>query len=286
MNNVSGATPDEERRRSFGLALIVTGWLLRVACLAMIPYVVEGDWSLLVFVPPLVLSAGFIRWGRMRRAPRAEKVLVEDARAPILFLRSFRDEDDDKGVTGVSRSLKSADRSLAPSTPAWGPREQEALASIFRKIGPYVAIGKPREKLPEVGAARMYVGDDDWQTRVTELSTRARLVIVRAGSTNGLQWEVERLVALVPPTKVLVLLPADADQYLRFCEWANKALPVPLAREMPDGRFLVFDEHWTPRVLPVKPTLTKSLEPYFQQNGVALKENVWEAFLEQNGLRS
>jgi hypothetical protein len=33
---------------------------------------------------------------------------------------------------------------------------------------PVIAVGKPGETLPELGAARMYVGHEDWQRTLLE----------------------------------------------------------------------------------------------------------------------
>src|SRR5436305_1611609 len=45
------------------------------------------------------------------------------------------------------------------------------------KVGPVIAIGRPGEELAEPGAARMYVGDDDWQVMVTDLGSVRKLVL-------------------------------------------------------------------------------------------------------------
>jgi len=273
-------------RELLGRVLISIGWLLRVITFISIPYLADRDWSALILVPPLGLSAVLVRWGKRQRAPGAEEILGNDARPPVVFLRSFQDEEDDQGVKGFAKSLKTADRQLAQSTGAWGPYEQERLADVLKKVGPYVAIGKPGEALPELGAARMYVSDEEWKQHVIDLCSRSRLVILRAGMTNGLQWEVGQLVLLDKPTKLLLLLPSTPEQYQRFRAWANEVFPVPLPSEAPKGRLLIFDEHWASRVLPPKTTLTKSLEPYLRQNGLKIKESFWEAFVEHNNLRS
>jgi hypothetical protein len=49
------------------------------------------------------------------------------------------------------------------------------------KIGPFVAIGRPGERLPQLGAIRLYVADPEWQEMVTRLMSEAALVVLRAG---------------------------------------------------------------------------------------------------------
>ena len=49
---------------------------------------------------------------------------------------------------------------------------EEELAGILRCFGPFVAIGRPGEEVSEIGAARMYVEDDDWEVVVSDLLNR------------------------------------------------------------------------------------------------------------------
>ena len=71
------------------------------------------------------------------------------------------------------------------------------------RVGPVVAIGKPGEPLPELGAARLYVGDADWKAKVTDMMARSRLVIIRTGSTPNLEWEIEQAMMRVPRRQIL-----------------------------------------------------------------------------------
>ena len=42
-------------------------------------------------------------------------------------------------------------------------------------VGPVLAIGRPGEKLAHLGAARLYVSDDDWQNVAHRLMASAQL---------------------------------------------------------------------------------------------------------------
>ena len=55
------------------------------------------------------------------------------------------------------------------------------------------------EPLPELGAARLYVGDDQWQAKV-QRADAARPVwsVVRLGASPGLLWEIEQALAHLP----------------------------------------------------------------------------------------
>lgn len=108
-------------------------------------------------------------YGRRLRQPDAPTVLARDPRAPVLFLRSFRDEDI---VDLTSRTGRGSIR-----------RSEEALCDALRGIGPVVAIGRPGEYLPEAGAARLYVDDQDWQQAVRHFLEAAAAVVLVVGTS-------------------------------------------------------------------------------------------------------
>ena len=74
------------------------------------------------------------------------------------------------------------------------------------RVGPVVAIGKPGERLPQLGAARLYVDDDHWQETIDALMTRSALVVVRAGNTPNLWWEIERAMTNQRPDRVVIVV--------------------------------------------------------------------------------
>src|SRR5438876_10810804 len=107
-------------------------------------------------------------------ASAADELMKVDPRPPVLYLRPF-----------TADNKEGAPRWLHLET------QEEKLASVFMNIGPFVALGKPQEKFPTLGAARTYV-EDDWETAVSNVMARARLVVVRAGTGRALNDEVER----------------------------------------------------------------------------------------------
>jgi hypothetical protein len=274
-------------RPTLGWSWIVLGWTSRVAGAGVAIFGLTHAWGdFYVFgVALAAFAVGYwmIRRGRRLIATRAERLLGQDQRRPVLYLRSFSDEDRDRGPAGALRSLNG--RELASSTPAWGSREQDALSAVLGEVGPYVAIGKPREAVPELGAARMYLPDDEWQAKVQQLSGEARLVIVRVGQSEGLRWEIGELVRQDNPVKLLFLLPARPAHYAAFRDWADRVLPVPLPEVAPAGRLLMFGSDWRPTVLPRRATLKRSLAPFLEQNGIRIEETLLDAIAEHNGLR-
>jgi len=72
-------------------------------------------------------------------------------------------------------------------------RYEELVAKLLTPIGPVIAIGRPGEFLPELGAARTYTTDDDWQSWVLTRHKECSMVLLQAGRSAGLLWEVERV---------------------------------------------------------------------------------------------
>ena len=79
--------------------------------------------------------------------------------------------------------------------------------------------------LPQLGAARAYFGDDEWQAAVADWIARARLIVVIAGTTPWVQWELREIARAGQVGRLLVLVPpgAPADRRQRV-EYVADAL--------------------------------------------------------------
>jgi hypothetical protein len=161
----------------------------------------------------------------------AGETLSQDKRPPIVYLRSF--DADDKAEP-----------------------DEHVLAKILQETGPFIAIGRPGDTLPPFGgASRFYVEDENWRQVVADLLDRAALVVLRAGKTEGLSWEVSQCRARLSTGKLAILVPSDKSEYLSF---GQSVLKAGLKMDLPDypaktmARFkasnlagiLYFDRHW------------------------------------------
>ena len=147
----------------------------------------------------LFATAGGGMWVLARRmvAPTLWQVTRTDHRSPIVFLRSFEDERVTVGRRAGMTILQQSTVSL-----------ERVIADVADKFGPLVALGRPGEKLPPLGAAREYLGTDaDWQTEIAEYMRRATALIVMLGKTPGLDWEIEWILNSGMLPKVLLVLP-------------------------------------------------------------------------------
>lgn len=152
-------------------------------------------------------------FSRRHLAPSADEAQRADPRPPILYLRSFADDAtsvvDDGGFKFWAQFL-----SLLGV-----PNPEQEMATILERAGPVVAIGRPGEKLPQLGAARLYVEGEQWKAEVLALLGRARLVVIRIGATPGVRWEIEQALNLVPRDRIVLSL------------FGSSALTIPLEVE-------------------------------------------------------
>jgi TM2 domain-containing membrane protein YozV len=215
----------------------------------------------------LLLHAGIQRFrsGWRYEARSAEEVLAADPRPPVLYLRSFG-VDDQLALAARGRWAWLARRFTY--TAAVGP-EQE-LAFILEQVGPVVAIGKPGERLPELGAARRYVGDDEWRGVVAGFMADASLVVIRAGETANVWWETEQALTRCPPERVILVALGSPTSLAAFEQrfTATFGTPVPAtllprspvfgllqqlyAKAFTIGKVIFFDPHGTPHEAPLR----------------------------------
>jgi len=182
----------------------------------------------------------FTSWRLFAR--RAESVLRRNRRRPVLYLRSF--QADVRMLGGVGDLF----RLIFFGTPAESP--ERALAGSLTGVGPLVAVGQPREKLPPLGAARLYVRDD-WQAVVAGLARASDLVVFRIGRTEGFWWEIRHVVSACDPRRVLIYLPKKDREnvYTAFWRRAAEVFPRRLPFRTGAALFLGFDADWNPRLL-------------------------------------
>jgi hypothetical protein len=163
-----------------------------------------------------------------------EELANDGARRPVFYLRAFHMDGS--------------------------PAEDRAMAE-FRKIGPVIAIGRPNELLPSLGAARFYVGHDRWQETVAAILRVSQLVVWTTGTTDGLRWELSHILENLPPEKLVLWahprLQEFSDWMLGEQEWARfrtafgPMFPRPLPERLGSTAFICFDEDFSP--IPVEP---------------------------------
>jgi hypothetical protein len=215
--------------------------LLVAAMAAMIGLALAARWAL-------------VR-GRKLLTVDGARALEQDRRPPVVFLRSFADDETRYRPRFWRSRLK-----RHPSFGAWllgGYRTyEERLAHALRALAPVVTVGDPRERLPVLGADRLYLGDEQWQERVAGLLRRAQLVVLQVADTPSLVWEARQAVRTVEPHRLLLSIPVDTRQgegplfrrYEAFRRATTHVFPLPLPPPdaLGDAQFLWFSPDWRP----------------------------------------
>jgi hypothetical protein len=152
----------------------------------------------------LLAAAGFWAASPSVLQPNLDEALTSDTRAPILYLRAFK--DDVLPISSFSEA-EPEDRRL-----------ELAVTSGLKTLGPAIAIGQPGEVMPDVGAARGYLSGEEWQDAVTSWMKSARMIVMLTAATRGVRWELKRIVDHNHLLKVVILFPP-----LEFFNTADEA---------------------------------------------------------------
>jgi hypothetical protein len=213
--------------------------------------------SLVVLVLPVLFFFGppaFLLERQIRRvlARSAQKAIFHNLKKPILYLRSFRHDEI---------ASKDSLRQLLSSFFGVGRfGAEEVLVRSLRKLGPVIAIGHPKEEMPPLGAARFYVNDDKWQSKIIDIVSVAQLVVWVSGTTEGLRWELQHLLGSLPPER-LILLPhsqllgmkgaAGEEEWRAFLRDVGSLFPNPLPEKLGATELFYFGPGFKPiAVLP------------------------------------
>ena len=200
------------RLRALSRVMCGCGFAVFAGCILgalAIPSVAQ---NLIVWLPLAFVGFGIGFWGMSigessakLLAPSASDLQAKDPRKPVLFLRSFHDENL-QITTVVQRQGKHG-----TSTEYVDVRLEEAVGDQFAPFGPLIAIGKPGEALPLLGAARNYYTDAEWKSAITRWMDQARILLVVPGLTPGLGWELDSIQRRGHVAKLLVLMPPGSD---------------------------------------------------------------------------
>lgn len=199
---------------------------------------------------------------RALRNEAARERTADQERHPVLMLRSFADDQR------LLRSRRTDRASIVERLCLRRfERFEEVAAAALSAYGPVLALSQPKEKLPPpLGAVRRTFSMEDWQERIRDLISSARLICVTVGRSQSLLWEIgairaagalDRAIFLLPPTgkteqrrRLLVLAFAlgidyapldvtypDRDVLAVVCpggDGASGAIPVVITGSAPD----------------------------------------------------
>ncbi|WP_377267413.1 hypothetical protein [Peterkaempfera sp. SMS 1(5)a] len=137
--------------------------------------------------------------------------------------------------------------------------EEEHIADALRPVGPLLAVGGHDAKIPHAGAMRMYLPMDAWRQPVRELIKRARLVVLTLGTTQGTLWEFTEAMRVLPPERLVLLVPGSMDDtsYAKVRRLSRETVTLPalatdLDRNKSIASIIRFSAEWQPSVTHVK----------------------------------
>ncbi len=267
-----------------GFARHVLGWALIGLGLWIFSMLTSGTGLLLgtamILAGSAVLAYGVraVLEGRRLSQETADEKLRYDRRPPVVFLRAFEAEPWGlDSIFGFTRRFQ-----LLPDN--YGEYQgivgQQRFAKEMDEIGPFIALGRPGEKLPGFGAARKYVSDSDWKDTITDWSSRAALIVIWARPPKkgpGFDWELRTMVELDLAERILLVCPARESEYQRFREAAGQIFPRSLPQDRPPSWLMTFDANWNAIELDLlgdrtqPPNLFATLQPLLERNGIALQ---------------
>jgi hypothetical protein len=209
----------------------------------------------------------FVRWGTKMRLPDAWSVLEADPRPPVVFLRPF---SEDRSVTtdrDAQGSRFGGERLREQGVDVIRTPER-MVAEALKAVGPFVAIGKPGERLATQGAARLYVSDKHWKETVAGLVRLASAVVLYPKDNQSVRWELEHIMARVQLTRLLLLVPDPSLRPFAYAA-ARKLVEDVLRIELPDVNggvsAFMFDNAGRAHVLSFGTDARFALEPFIRQ---------------------
>jgi hypothetical protein len=167
------------------------------------------------------------------------------------LLRSFRDDATTRSFRTYALDWLFPFRSVEAMTSRFLLRRiklEETLTSAASLYGPVIAIGKPGESLPPIGAARDYVAGDKWRERIREFVSAAAAVILVLGRTRGLEWEMRTIAELGSVEKLVIVVPPVARRDL-LPRWERLVSIFPELGRVPEE--LILDQALIVRISPL-----------------------------------
>jgi hypothetical protein len=164
-------------------------------------------------------------------------VLLNETINPILYLRSFTDDESYRSNSILER-LATLSPLFSLFSVAMRKTYEEKLTKTLSRLAPVVAIGRPDDYFPPLGASRIYVPDNMWKAVVLELMERCQLVVLRIASSSGLRWELATAFEKLPADKIILYLERPFD---KSPQKVQCMMPVQFDSPLPRKRFVSFN---------------------------------------------
>jgi len=145
--------------------------------------------------------------------------------AQITLLRSFKDDGAGVDFAGpVKPDARWRQIGLEPQ-----------ITHALLQFGPVVAISGDSRTIDRVGARRVQLSNDVWQTVVTRWIDASMMIVMLAGRTPSVRWELETIIARNKVGSLLLLLPPRTTDALGRVENDDKVDRLAIIRDCFDG---------------------------------------------------
>lgn len=140
----------------------------------------------------LMSAVASARAGRRKGLPTADAVLQEDTRPPVLYLRSFGSEralfaQRDEAAL-AHRRWRAFRMFFTDPNEEFLTLERYLSGEVTRRIGPFVGLGNPADRLPPEGVARNWV-TEGWEPKVKNWIEEAQCIIAEPRASENLGFE-------------------------------------------------------------------------------------------------
>jgi hypothetical protein len=161
----------------------------------------------------IALGAIVLRSARRLGSIRARQLTLRDPRPPVLYLRSFED-DQLKLWTATFGRPSLIERFTLRRFDTF----EEVLVRYLSGYGPVIAVNPPGTRLAPLGAARETIDSADWQSAVATWMAQSRLIVFATPPSQvnrGLRWELETVSVRGYWDKVLIVVPPVRAEQLQ-----------------------------------------------------------------------
>ncbi len=192
----------------------------------VVPFVLDMGAASFLLVAFLSWSAALGRLARRLRGLAADRDQRRSPRPVLLYLRAF---DDDRRLIGAG------DFGSRPATEIFSfrarvPYEEIVTQALDRhgRVETIAEPGAPKLYLP-LGASRERLSDQEWQAAVSTRMRQADLVVIAAGTTPGLLWEVADATRQGLLDRVLLIFPPHGNDDDLRGRWRESAATIVAA---------------------------------------------------------
>ena len=163
-------------------------------------------------------------------------ILDADRRPPVVYMRAFEREGQSFVRDLYSKYGQFARQHFVVKGGVVSIALDEYLqAPLAERIGPFLALGNPQDYYTPTGATRAYFKDETWMSEFSELAQRAGCLLLDAGESSNLRWELQFLKTAGVQHKLVVVAGHPTNPYRSF--WLRIAARLAGIPPVPWDRF-------------------------------------------------